>query len=76
MPRYDFKCENCGNVFEKRCELETTILPNGKKDQRIKDDKVRCLKCSHLAIRQFPKNFNFQFNTIDWNYHQRDSYLN
>lgn len=75
MPRYDFKCPRCGHVFEKYSPLETIEFPTGEKEQRIKHDKWPCHKCNDLAIRQLPKQFNFQFNTLDWNYHKRDSYL-
>lgn len=80
MPLYDFKCPECGHVFEKMCALKTVEVtrPDGKKmkETYIKDPKWPCPKCKALALRQFsPQGVDFQFNTLEWKKHHKSTYF-
>ena len=50
MPRYEFECQSCGEVFDLFCSMSE------------KKDSVEKLKCSKCDSKDISENLGFLFN--------------
>lgn len=49
MPQYQYKCDNCGNVFDEILKMSERLAPTSEP----------CVQCQHMSVRQMLTPINY-----------------